>query len=94
MAAPPPPIDPRYVGDDTALGAVIDALIGGDPRMRRHVEAILHRQRRLQEACDDDSWCSYLDVEQAVNVRYHHALLRVARWAWAAGRAYERERRG
>jgi hypothetical protein len=90
---PPPPIDPRYVGDDTALGAVIDVLIREDPRMQRHVLEILHRQRQLQEASAEAGWEAYLHLEIEVNARYHDALLRVARWGWGQGREHERKRR-
>jgi hypothetical protein len=94
MKPPPPRLDPRFLGVDIALVATIDAVLLDDRRMQRHVLEILRRQGELQRASDESGWDAYLHLEMAVNARRADALVRVARWAWAAGREHERRRRG
>lgn len=88
----PPRLDPRILADAASLAEALDALTRDDRRMQRHVREILHQQKRLQELSEDadDIWLAYLSVEAAINGRLVDLVGRIARWAFDAGRAFER----
>jgi hypothetical protein len=86
----PPRLDPAILADDAALAEALDGLTRDDPRMKLHVREILHRQRELQGLADDEMWSGYLHLEAAINARLVDLVGRIARWAFEAGREFER----
>jgi hypothetical protein len=86
----PPRLDPGILADDAALAEALDALARDDRRMQLHLREILHRQRELQSLADEEAWSAYLHLEAAINARLVDLVGRIARWAFDAGRAFER----
>jgi hypothetical protein len=80
------------LGDDEALGTALGELLRRNPRVRRAQGEVVRRQAELQRFVSDRAWKLYLVVEEMSVARLSDALDLVARWAFAAGRRFERRR--
>ena len=73
------------VTPEEALDLVTDAVLIGAKRLRKLTKKILHAQRRLRRAVNDDGWRTYLKLEELVNERASAQMDLLVRWALATG---------
>ena len=87
-----PLLDASIVDDHEALGAALAELLRREPQLRHAQGEIIRRQAELRRRASSEAWKAYLDVEEISVARLSDALDLVAKWAFAAGRRFERRR--
>jgi hypothetical protein len=85
-----PLLSAEVVRDDEALVIATDALLLGEPRLRRLSARIRRHPLGLREHADEKVFARYLELEALSNERLEVALAVVTRWAFESGRRSRR----
>lgn len=87
-----PALNSTIVTDDQGLGAALAGLLRRDASFRRSQRQSIKRQAALQRIASRRAWKLYLALEEVQVACLSDALDLVAKWAFAAGRRFERRR--